>query len=167
MHPSALPEEELLLDCQIKRQRRSGPGGQHRNKVETAIRILHQPTGLSSQASERRSQAENQKQAIERLRIQLALNFRTAEKGDEIPPSELWQSRVQGEKIVVSPHHPVFATLLAEAMDQLLACNWDHKLAAERLGITSSQIIKFLKLEPEALKLLNQHRDEQGMKGLT
>ncbi|MCA9240852.1 MAG: peptide chain release factor-like protein, partial [Planctomycetales bacterium] len=44
-HPSAVPLEELERDCKIERLRRSGPGGQHRNKVETAVVITHQPTG--------------------------------------------------------------------------------------------------------------------------
>jgi len=165
IHPCRLEEEDLLAECEIKRQRRSGPGGQHRNKVETAIRVRHLPTDLSAMASERRSQIENQKQAIERLRLQLALSHRTP--GEALPDGTLWKSRVQGGKIVVSPHHRDFATLLADALDVLQAADWDHKAAAERLGVSSSQLIKLLKQEPEALKQLNDRRKEQGQKPLT
>ncbi|MFN5707736.1 MAG: peptide chain release factor family protein, partial [Planctomycetota bacterium] len=60
-HPASLPEEKLLADCDVVRTRRGGPGGQHRNKVETAVVITHRPSGVSAEANERRSQAENRK----------------------------------------------------------------------------------------------------------
>ena len=37
IHPAALPFDALLKECEVRRLRRSGPGGQHRNKVETAV----------------------------------------------------------------------------------------------------------------------------------
>ena len=100
-HPTLLSEELLLRSCDIQRTRGSGPGGQHRNKVETAIVITHQPTGVTGQASERRSQHKNREVAIQRLRLNLALQVRTAVTADD-PPSELWQSRVRSRKINVS-----------------------------------------------------------------
>src|SRR5262249_15351793 len=69
IHPAALPVEELLADCDVRRTRRSGPGGQRRNKVETAVTIVHRPTTISAEASERRSQAENCTLALFRLRL--------------------------------------------------------------------------------------------------
>ena len=77
MHPAALPDEELLAQCGLGRGRASGPGGQHRNKVETAVTIAHRPTGVSAQASERRSQIENKRVALRRLRLKLAIEIRT------------------------------------------------------------------------------------------
>jgi peptide chain release factor len=48
--------------------RASGPGGQHRNKVESAVRVTHQPSGVTASSSESRSQHQNKKIALERLK---------------------------------------------------------------------------------------------------
>ncbi len=70
---SNVPEtdEALLAECEVETVKGSGPGGQHRNKTETAVRLLHRPTGLRAQASERRSQGQNMGVALERLRALL------------------------------------------------------------------------------------------------
>ena len=129
-HPSCLATPALLLQCEVRRQRRSGPGGQHRNKVETAVVLVHQPTGLRGEASERRSQAQNLKVAVRRLRIKLAIHFRSPHSGPSGGDrSPLWQSRVRGLKIAISPAHDDYPSLLAEALDVLSGCGFDTKLA--------------------------------------
>ncbi len=75
MNPSDLvPEDDetLLAACDVEPFRGSGPGGQHRNKTETGVRLLHRPTGIVVQASERRSRPQNLGVALERLRERLA-----------------------------------------------------------------------------------------------
>lgn len=52
--------------------RSSGPGGQHVNKTESAVRATHAPSGLSVTASNQRSQLQNKKLATERLLIKLS-----------------------------------------------------------------------------------------------
>lgn len=63
------PEKLIFSDKEInfEAMRSSGPGGQNVNKVETAIRAIHLPTGLSVVASEERSQYMNKKLALARL----------------------------------------------------------------------------------------------------
>ena len=62
--------------------RSSGPGGQHVNKVSTAVTLRHQPSGLSVTVQDSRSQAVNRKLARERLldAISNALEERRAEE---------------------------------------------------------------------------------------
>ncbi|MFN7973304.1 MAG: peptide chain release factor-like protein [Acidobacteriota bacterium] len=66
------PFEKLALECDVEFLRGSGPGGQHRNKVESGVRLTHRPTGIVVVATERRSQGQNRKAAFERLARKLA-----------------------------------------------------------------------------------------------
>ena len=85
-HPAALDDDVLLAQCDQKFMRRSGPGGQNRNKVETAVVLHHRPSGLVAEANERRSQSENKREALRRLRFALAMEVRTGVDPLE-PPS--------------------------------------------------------------------------------
>src|SRR6185312_10511041 len=149
-HPAALDPERLYVECDARRTRRSGPGGQNRNKVETAIVLLHRPTNVGAEASERRSQAENLRIALFRLRVNLALEIRRPVKSGPAT-TELWESRCQAGRITLSARHDDFPAVLAEALDMIEACAADVKQAALTLGCTATQLTKLLKLEPRAL----------------
>jgi protein subunit release factor B len=69
----ALPGPALLAECEETFFIASGPGGQHRNKTESGVRLAHPPTGAVVTATERRSQAQNRSAALVRLRERLAL----------------------------------------------------------------------------------------------
>ena len=164
-HPAAASNEQLIAECDVRRLRRSGPGGQHRNKVETAINLHHLPTGVRAEASERRSQAQNRTQAVFRLRVNLALEVRRP-CGPDYVPSPPWQSRCGGGVLKLSAGHDDFPTLLAEVLDVLAALDVDPKRAAVVLGCTPSQLIRLLKLDPRALALVNGWRRERQMHAL-
>lgn len=64
--------EALEQECEIEFFTAGGPGGQHRNRVATGVRLRHLPTGTIVMATERRSQAANRRVALERLAERLA-----------------------------------------------------------------------------------------------
>lgn len=165
-HPAAIPDEDLLKQCEIAFGRTSGPGGQHRNKVETAVTITHKPTGIDGFASERRKQYENRQMALRRLRLKLAMNHRTAVHPQRHRPTELWERRRQGEKMSVNPGHKDYPALLAEALDVITARRFDVAGAAGLLGITMSQLAKLVRHEKHAFTLVNQGRTDRGLPAL-
>lgn len=165
VHPAALSPAELRAFCRFRRTRRGGPGGQHRNKVETAVIVTHVPSGVRGEASERRSPAQNQSRALFRLRINLALEIRCPRQPSEIP-SPHWRNRCPARRIGINPHHEDFPTLLAESLDVLAVCQMDLPRAAAALQTTSSQLIKFLQSEPRALAQVNAYRQQIGLRTL-
>ncbi len=166
-HPAGLDDDALLKQCTTRRSRASGPGGQHRNKVETAIELTHTPTGITASASERRSQADNKRVALKRLRLKLAIEHRPRNLTDyaDLPgdPSDLWQSRIKARRIVLNKDHADFPVMLAEALDTLAALNYDTTKAAVVLGVTGSQLVKLFQKEPVVLARVNVERDQRGM----
>jgi RF-1 domain len=163
-HPACLSVETLLAECDVRHQRRSGPGGQHRNKVSTAVVFTHRPTGLRAEANERRSQAENHRAALHRLRLKLALELRSEVPADV--PSELWRSRTKAGRLLVNPEHDDFPALLAEALDAVAGAEFDLPAAARVLEITASQLMKFLKEVPAAWAAVNDARRQRGLRAL-
>jgi peptide chain release factor 2 len=78
-----LPEsdEDLLRECEVDTFRSSGPGGQHVNKTESAVRLKHLPTGLVVTCREERSQHQNKASCLEKLREKVErLNYKPAKR---------------------------------------------------------------------------------------
>lgn len=163
-HPATLPPERLLKDCEITFGRTRGPGGQNRNKVETAVTIKHTPTGIDGFASERRSQFENRLNAIKRLRINLAVQVRVPVHPAKHQPSALWQRRRGGgEKMSVNPENKDYPSLLAEALDVIVARKFDVAGAAGVLGVTMSQLAKLIRHDKHAMAMVNEGRKDRGL----
>jgi peptide chain release factor len=88
-------------DLKFHFYRSSGPGGQHKNKVETAVRVTHLPTGIAASATESRSQAQNRAMALERL--QEKLRKRSLRKKPRIKtaaPRAMAERRLLGKKLI-------------------------------------------------------------------
>lgn len=160
-HPATIDAGILKRECDLKHTRGSGAGGQHRNKVSTAVVLTHRPTTIVGAASEARSQQANLSRATFRLRVALALRLR-CEVDLGAPPSALWAERARSGRLAVNEGHEAFPALLAEALDRIWVAG-DVRPAAEALGLSTSQLVKLLRKEPESLGLTNQLRAQSGL----
>jgi hypothetical protein len=163
MHPAAVPIESLLGECDVVATRRGGPGGQHRNKVETAVVIRHRPTGIVAEASERRSQADNRRVAVRRLRLSLALGVR---RPPGMATSSTWAARVRAGRIAIAADHDDYPAVVAEALDRLAAGGGRLAEAAAHLGITTSQLVGVFRKSSAAWQAVNELRRRAGLPAL-
>jgi len=170
-----MPIEVLEKECRWAFSRASGPGGQHRNKVETAVTVEHIPTGVHGMASEKRSQAENRLVAMHRLRCALAVAVRHNElrsndlrqtdpmSGDNSRiPSEAWTSYTKAGRIRVSEANQHFPAILSEALDALSEVDWEVSRAAVQLHVSATQLVKLLGMYAPALEELNRNLVARG-----
>jgi hypothetical protein len=170
-HPGGLTDDELrarldfddprlLAECDVHLHRTGGPGGQHRNKTLTAVRLHHRPSGLVVTATERRSQQENKANALARLREAIAVGLRRRP-----PETVVWPPSVQvrDQRLKVNPSNPAYWQVLALALDALAACGGQIATAAGRLGVTTSSLTKFLANDPKAWAEANRLRRAAGL----
>jgi hypothetical protein len=162
LHPACIAPRDLLNECKESRDRASGPGGQHRNKVETRVTLTHCETGIEGCAGERRSQVQNRKKALFRLRLNLAIQVRCIPNS----PSDLWKSRCQNGQIRCNAEHLDFPAILAEALDWIAVGSWRPAEAATALDCSSSQLIKLVKKCRPAFERVNNERAAAGLRAL-
>jgi len=98
----ALKDGALLAECEQELFTAGGPGGQHRNKTASGVRLTHPATELSVTATERRSQSINRRVALERLRRGLRMLARPIKVRRKTGPTEASRRRRRENKARLS-----------------------------------------------------------------
>ncbi|XP_047978144.1 uncharacterized protein LOC125220066 isoform X2 [Salvia hispanica] len=169
----AMTDEKLMSQCEMDTFKVSGPGGQHRNKRESAVRLKHIPTGITAQASEDRSQHKNRAAALSRLRKLLALRVRnTIDLETYVPPPELVQilptkSTIRLDKgSQIGPNNPKFALGMQALIDLIFAVGGSVSDAAKKLGLSTGALSRLILSDDSLRQAVNEFRVEKGMKPL-
>ncbi|KAH6828326.1 Class I peptide chain release factor [Perilla frutescens var. hirtella] len=169
----AMTDEKLMSQCEMGTFKVSGPGGQHRNKRESAVRLKHLPTGIIAQASEDRSQHKNRAAALSRLRKLLALKVRnTIDLDTYIPPLELVQilptkSTIRLDKgPQIGPNNPKFALGMQALLDLIFAVEGSVSEAAKKLGLSTGALSRLILSDDSLRQAVNEFRVDKGMKPL-
>jgi protein subunit release factor B len=89
---------QLLEECEVTPYRSSGPGGQKKNKTESAVRVRHVPTGIVRVGTESRSQSANKLRALVRVHEALAARARRPRPRIPTRPSDASRNRRRAEK---------------------------------------------------------------------
>ena len=167
----ALDDAALLAQCEVNIHRASGPGGQHRNKVSTAVRLLHRPTGISAQACDSRSQHENRRRALQRLRMNLACRVRRPLAAEALVVPEVVRSCLHAvpggsggaeRRLQVGRKDRRFWPVAQFLLDLLEACDGRLAGAAGRLGISTSNLVSVLAQDRHLLGAAQELRRRHG-----
>ena len=158
-------DEELLAECEVHTLRASGPGGQKRNKTESAVRIVHRPTGITVIANESRSQHENRERALKRLRKAMALRVRHPALEGDVPEAIASVLGKDG-RLKLGQRDARYLPAAAAVLDYLQDAHGGISMAAERLGLTTGNLSSFLTADEDLMTEANHIRASFGLKPL-
>lgn len=172
----ALDDPHLLAQCDVHTYKSSGPGGQHRNKVSSAVRLMHRPTHISAHGDDSRSQHQNKQLAIKRLRMNIACQVRRVidKPAIQIPGVAgecIFMPRGRGPdaparlEIGVRDHR--FWQVAAFVLDVLEAHEGRLSDAAAAIGITTGNFSSLLESERHLLAAAQQIRKRYNLKPLS
>ncbi len=168
-----LTDKAILDQCDVHLHKASGPGGQHRNKVTSAVRLKHRPTGVTASAPESRSQHENKRLALRRLRMNIACRIRCQVEIPrlELPPAvaeHTFQPRGRAphapRRLEVGRKDKHFWHVAAFLLDLLEAFEGRLAEAAACIGITTSNFAAVLKSDRHLLAAAQRLRKRFNQK---
>jgi hypothetical protein len=163
------PDDALIAQCDVDRYRASGPGGQHRNKTESAVRLRHKLSGVAAIGEDSRSQAENKLHAVRRLRAAIALALREPVSLDGYTPSPRLAALVAAGTAPLGAKTRLTGEYwagIAELLDLLVAGDLEIGSTAQRLGITTGALSKLLLHDDQVARVVNDLRRGRAMRPL-
>ncbi len=162
-----LSDAELLSKCEMDTYRAPGPGGQKRNKTDSAIRLRLKGMGLMVIATESRSQHVNRAKALRRMRQAIALELRRPIDPDSYDPSPMLTGCMdRGGKLKLGRKDQRYPSAVREILDVITGCQMRLSDAGRLLGITTANLSGFISKDIKLRAKVNQLRKEAGVKPL-
>jgi len=170
----SLDDAALLAECDVHIYKSSGPGGQHRNKVSSAVRLRHRPTGISAHGDDSRSQHENKRLALARLRMNIACQVRRVVDLEAELAAVLRECmfvpRGRGEqappRLKVGRKDHRFWPVAAVVLDLLEAVHGRLSEAAAHIGASTSNLADLLRSDRHLFAAAQALRKRHGLKPL-
>ncbi len=163
----ALNDDQLLADCTVETFRASGPGGQHRNKTDSAVRLRHLATGITVQAFESRSQHENRARAAKRLRKAIALTVRRpVDLAAWVPPPELRAILPGAAPNRIGASNERYWSGVQALLDLFAACGCSVADTARTLGLSTGALSRLIIADDDVLPVVNRLRAVRGIRPL-
>ncbi len=157
----ACDDGRLLQQCRVDTYIASGPGGQHRNRTYSAVRLMHLATGVTVTGEERRSQHQNKQKAIGRLRMALALQVRNTEFHLEENVQTVFAA---AGPVRVNSKNELYPQVCAAVLDALYAAKGSLSAAAGFLNVSTGQLVKLISRDGDVLTAANRLREYFGLK---
>ena len=172
-----MDDENLIALCDMHIYKASGPGGQHRNKVSSAVRLRHRETGISATANDSRSQHENKVLAVNRLRMNMALRLRenvdivklvlpTYLVGCIFKPKKPREGAA-GMRLEIGRKDRRFWPTAAWLLDLLVACGGKIGDAARLLNISTGNLTSIFQSDRHLWAAVQEIRRDAGLNHLT
>ena len=159
-----LSDPALLAQCAVDRLRGPGPGGQKRNKTESAIRLRHAATGLAAMAGESRSQPENKARALRRLRERIAFDLRQRVELDDYAPRPGLAALVAQEPVRKSEkwlRSADYLAAVADLIDLYQAAGCSLREAARRMVVPQGKLDRLVRIDPRLARKLGELKTAQ------
>ena len=145
----SMSDEMLARYCKLEFFKATGNGGQKRNKTSSAVRVTLEEYGVSAEDCSERSQHRNRASALNKLRRRIAYQLR-----EEFVPFERRECSLE---------HAEYPLYMAKLLDLLFSCEWDYRVAAEKMGVSSSGMLKTIARDPELFTYYNNMRRSAGL----
>jgi len=145
-----LSDSELLKECEISAYKGSGPGGQHRNKTNSGVK-LKISYGLETYSCDDRSSHINKLLALKKLRLKIALQIR------EKPTPQI-PFPFPGANGKISQDNALYPRFIADILDRINFCKGDLSETAKIWGLSKSALNKIIIQDKKVLEAFQKIR---------
>ena len=148
-----LSDTDLLKLCEVSAYKGSGPGGQHRNKTNSGVKLKLKEANIESYSCDDRSAHINKLLALKKLRMKIALQIRE-EPALNVPFS------FPGSNGKISQDNALYPQFIADVLDRID----DLGEAAKAWGLSKSALNKIMLQDKKVMEAFQKHRQSQAEK---